>query len=100
MTVTVVRYQAKPDRADENQGYIEKVYAELDATQPEGLRYMTLRLADGTFVHVGVVETEDGTSPLGSVTAFGAFTAGVGERAEAPPVAMEATVVGSYRLLP
>jgi hypothetical protein len=96
MPVTVVRYQAKPDRADENQGYIEKVYAELDATRPEGLRYVTLRLADGAFVHIGVVETEDGINPLTGVAAFKDFTAAIGDRVEAPPLAMDATVVGSY----
>ena len=30
MKATVVRYQAKPDRADENQGLIEAVFADLD----------------------------------------------------------------------
>jgi len=29
MKATVVRYQAKPDRADENQQLIEAVFAEL-----------------------------------------------------------------------
>ena len=32
MTATVVRYQAKPDRADENQQLIEAVFADLDAS--------------------------------------------------------------------
>ena len=31
MTATVVRYQAKPDRADENQQLIEAVFADLAA---------------------------------------------------------------------
>ena len=53
MGVVVVRYQCKPDRADENQALVEKVFAELDANAPAGLRYASFRLADGvSFVHV------------------------------------------------
>ncbi len=37
MTATVVRYQAKPDRADENQQLIEAVFADLDQRQTRGL---------------------------------------------------------------
>jgi hypothetical protein len=36
MKATVVRYQAKPDRAAENQQLIEAVFAGLDERRPEG----------------------------------------------------------------
>ena len=36
MSTTIVRYETKPDRADENQALIERVFAELAANQPEG----------------------------------------------------------------
>ena len=37
MATIVVRYQAKPDRADENQKLIEAVFADLDArASPRG----------------------------------------------------------------
>jgi hypothetical protein len=98
MGVTVVRYTTKPDRADENQALIEKVFAELAAERPVGLRYMTFRLADGvTFVHVASVETDDGANPLTTTPAFGAFAREVADRCEVGPLAMEATVVGSYQ---
>ena len=97
MSVTVVRYQTKPDRADENQAFIEKVFAELNAERPDGLRYMTFRLEDGvTFVHVASVETADGVNPLTSTPAFGAFQQDIADRLVGPPLAMSATVVGSY----
>lgn len=71
MGVTVVRYKTKPDRADENQALVEKVFAELDAERPDGLRYQTFRLEDGvTFVHVASIETPDGANPLAAVPAF------------------------------
>jgi hypothetical protein len=62
---TVVRYRTTPDRAEENVALIEKVFAELDASRPEGLRYASFRLGDGvSFVHVAEVDTADGTNPL------------------------------------
>ena len=97
MTVTVVRYQTKPERADENQTFVEMVFAELNSERPDGLRYMTFRLEDGvTFVHVASVETVDGVNPLTTTAAFGAFQREIADRLEGPPLAMSATIVGSY----
>ena len=97
MAVTVVRYKTKPDRADENQALVEKVFAELNADRPDGLRYITFRLADGvTFVRVASNETPDGVNPLTTTTAFGAFQREIADRCEEGPLAMEAFVVGSY----
>jgi hypothetical protein len=98
MAVTVVRYKTKPDRADENQAFIEKVFAELAADHPEGLRYVAVRLADGvSFVHVASVETADGSNPLGAQPAFGAFQREIADRLEEGPIVVEGTIVGSYR---
>ena len=47
MKATVVRYQAKPERADENQALVEKVFADLEARQPDGFTYKVFRLEDG-----------------------------------------------------
>ena len=97
MTVTVVRYRTKPDRADENQQLVEGVYAALAESRPDGFHYMTVRMADGvSFVHVASVETADGTNPLTTTPAFGAFQADIAARLEEPPVVMEGTVIGSY----
>ena len=99
MTATVVRYQAKPDRADENQQLIEAVFADLDARQPDGFTYKVFRLEDGvSFVHV-VIEHDDVDDPdsLQDVPAFQAFVKNIAERCDVPPLAMGATVVGGYR---
>ena len=97
MTVTVVRYRTRPERADENQALVEKVFGELAESRPEGLRYTTFRLEDGvTFVHVASIDTPDGTNPLASTQAFGAFQREIGERCEEGPLVMDATVVGTY----
>jgi hypothetical protein len=101
MSVTVVRYRTKADRADENQALIEKVFAGLEIDGPDGLHYASFRLADGvSFVHVASVESGDGTNPLTSSPAFAAFVSHIGDRVEEAPVSSDATVVGSYRFWP
>ena len=98
MRRTVIRYRAKPDMADRNAELVAAVFAELKAAQPQGLRYLSLRLEDDTFIHV--VETaDDGASPLPKLPAFAAFQSGIRERCAEPPVPKGATVVGNYRML-
>jgi hypothetical protein len=94
--IRIVRYRTRPEMAEENQRLVEKVFAELAAEAPAGLRYAAFRLADGvSFVHV-VVQEGDG-NPLGASPAFAAFQQGIGDRVLEPPTAQEATAVGSYR---
>src|SRR4051812_28308531 len=98
MSAVVVRYQAKPDRADENQRLIEAVFTDLDQRRPKGFTYRVFRLEDGvSFVHV-VIEHDDVAErdSLQDVPAFAAFTADIAERCDVPPLAMGATVVGGY----
>jgi len=96
----VVRYKAKPDRAEENQRLIEKVFAELHATAPGGVRYAAFRLADGvSFVHVASIERDDGSNPLTEVAAFSEFQAHIAERCQEQPTGQDARVVGSYHFL-
>jgi radical SAM superfamily enzyme with C-terminal helix-hairpin-helix motif len=97
MKRTVIRYRAKPDAADRNAGLVEKVFEELKAKAPEGIRYLVLRLEDDSFVHF--VETQEGAAPLPSLEAFKAFQAGIRDRCIEPPVPNGATIVGNYRML-
>jgi hypothetical protein len=99
MSATVVRYQAKADRADENQRLIEAVFADLEARDAKGFTYKVFRLEDSvSFVHV-VVEHDDVDAPdsLQDVPAFQAFVADIADRCDVPPLAMGATVVGGWR---
>lgn len=98
MKTIVVRYRVKPDAGEANTELVRAVFAELADTDPGGVRYATFRLEDGqTFVHVAQVEGP--ANPLPETTAFKQFQAELADRCEEPPVAMEADVVGSYRLL-
>ena len=97
MKSTVVRYQAKPDRADENQRLIEAVFADLDARRRNGFTYRVFRLEDGvSFIHVVVEHDVEAPDSLQDVPAFQAFVADIADRCDVPPLAMGATVVGDY----
>ena len=98
MPTVVVRYTPEPDRADENQRLVESVFAELQAADPGGVRYATLRLEDGTFLHIAEVETEP--NPLSEIAAFAEFQKDIQDRCEpgARPNPQPATLVGNYRL--
>ena len=55
MKSIVVRYQADPERADENQQLIEVVFADLDRLRPIRLAYRVVQLDDGvSFIHMAV----------------------------------------------
>jgi len=97
MKRTLVRYRTKPDKAQENQRLIENVFEELYAKAPEGLRYLALRLGDGTFVHF--ISVEDGAPSVTTLDAFRMFQDGIKERCTEPLQAGEVTVVGNYRML-
>jgi hypothetical protein len=77
MKRTLIRYKTKPEMADKNAELVAAVFAELKAAQPDGIRYMTLRLEDDTFIHFVESAAEDGSSPIPKLTAFQAFQNGI-----------------------
>jgi hypothetical protein len=98
MKTTIVRYQAKPERADENQELVEAVFAELDEQEPDGFTYKVFRLDDGvTFIHVVIEHDVEAPASLQAVAAFRAFLSGIADRCDIAPIATGATVVGGYR---
>src|SRR4030088_1388644 len=95
---TLIRNKTKPDMADKNAELIAGVFAELKATKPEGLRYLSLRLDDDTFVHFVESESDFG-SALPTFAAFKAFKSGIRELCIERPQPGSATIVGNYRML-
>ncbi|MFD9950781.1 hypothetical protein ACFWYW_58220 [Nonomuraea sp. NPDC059023] len=90
----VVRYETRPETAEENQRLIEGVFTQLAMEEPEGLRYAVFRLVDGvTFVHVAIDDAE----VLPSLSAFQTFPAGIADRIATAVTPSAATPVGSYR---
>ena len=97
MKRTLVRYRTRPDQAEENERLIQQVFRELQQKRPEGVRYLALKLGDGTFVHFSM--TDDGASPIPALEAFRLFQSRIKERCIEPPQSGDATIVGDYRML-
>jgi hypothetical protein len=96
MKRVMVRYKVNADRAAENEDYIRKVFEELKQTGTAGLRYASFKQDDGlSFVHIVSIEKEN--NPLAESSAFKAFQAGIKDRCQEPPVAVDLNEVGSYR---
>jgi hypothetical protein len=95
MSPRLIRYRAKPDKADENQRLVEGVFHELHAKAPDNVRYLVLRLSDGTFCHF----VDDDAKVVPKYDAFAAFQRGGAERRLDEPEQLAATVVGNYRML-
>ena len=99
MKRTLIRYKTKPEAADKNAELVAAVFAELKAARPEGVRYLTLRLEDDSFVHFVETAADDGSSALPKLAAFQAFQSGSRERCAEPPVPRGVTIGGNYRRL-
>jgi hypothetical protein len=90
----VVRYRTRPDAADDNERLIKAVFEELAAVRPGGIRYLTFRVDETTFVHAAVFDSD--ANPLEDLAAFRAFTSGLADRCEEPPAPAAGRLVGSY----
>jgi len=94
----VTRYATRStEDADENQRRIEGVFAELDATRPQTVSYIVLRLDDGSFVHVSFHNhRDDEVNPISSAAAFAHFQDGHADRRSGPVDQQKARLVGAY----
>ncbi len=98
MSVQMARAKIKPESVAAVRAATEKMFAAINAAQPEGIRYASLLLAEGeTFV--AIVQVDDGVeNPIPGFPEFRELQALVdGSRSE-PPSLQALTVVGSYRL--
>jgi hypothetical protein len=92
--VTLVRYAAKPERADENERLARAVFDELKRTAPDRVAYALFR--NGLdFVHLLINFDADDSSPVTELPSFKAFSKDVSARCQAPP---EQTRLGVHLL--
>jgi len=93
----LVRYTAKPDKVEENTALIARVFGELRMSAPDDVRYLVLKLDDGSFLHFA--EREEGAPGLQVIEALRTFQRQHSERSLEPPVSASPTIVGNYRML-
>jgi hypothetical protein len=97
MKHAIISYTVKPQYAEDNVRLIRAVFGELNAKEPGGLRYTSLRGDGGRFFHI--VERAEGSPELTEFEAFRAFQRDFGERCLVGPEVSHLAVVGSYAMM-
>ena len=94
----VTRYAMRSaEAADENQRRVEGVLAELNATKPDTVSYIVIRLADDSFVHVSFHNHgDDEVNPIASTAAFAHFQQDHADRREGGVDQQTAELIGAY----
>ena len=98
MSVHMVQSKVNAETVGDIRAAAKKVFAAIDAAQPEGISYASCLLEDGeTFV--AFLQLDDGVeNPLPGFPEFREFLAGVEASRAEPADVQPLTVVGSYRL--
>ncbi len=99
MSVQMAQAKVKAESVTDVQVAAKKMFAALNAAQPDGIRYAWCLLPDGeTFV--ALAQVDDGVdNPLPGLPEFRELQERVEGWLAEPPNAQPLTVIGSYRLL-
>jgi len=93
-THVTIRYRLKPDRVEEHLALLGAVFAELDSTRPDGVRWDSFRLGDGgEFLDVASLR---GPGRLSRLAAWAAYRSTLDERCAERPVLTELDLLGRY----
>lgn len=99
MSVMMVTAKVRTDKVGEVEAAARRMFAALEQVRPEGVRYASCKLSDGTtFVAILELEHEGGDNPLVRIPEFTEFQAGLGKWVVEPPSPNFVQVVGSYGL--
>ncbi len=98
MTVQMAEAKIRPESVTEVQAAAKKMFAAINAAQPEGIRYAWWVLPDGeTFV--ALAQLDDGVeNPIPGLPEFREIQEGLSGWLAEPPNTQPLTVIGSYRL--
>ena len=95
--VTLVRYETKPERAEENEALSRAVFAELKTTRPPNVAYALFRNGDA-FLHLFVNFADDSSDAVTELPTFKRFQDRATERWATPaePLRISVDLVTSY----
>lgn len=98
MKVMMIRARVKPASVKDLESSLKTMFAALERTQPEGVRYASTRLADGVTFVILLALAQETNNPLPAISEFRAFQEGLRGWLSEPPTTEQLTLVGSYRL--
>ena len=98
MSVMMVRQKVKDGSVEEAEAAARELFETLNRLRPEGLRYASTRVADGS-TFVALVELADGIEdPRPAIPAYLRFLEQLKGWVDGPPVIERLDIVGSYNL--
>jgi hypothetical protein len=98
MSVVMVRQKVKDGSLEDAEAAVRDLFATLDRVRPEGLRYASTRVVDGS-TFVIVTELAEGIEdPRSAMPEYPRFLEKLKDWVDGPPVIEHLDVVGSYNL--
>ncbi|RWY47951.1 hypothetical protein [Mucilaginibacter gilvus] len=97
MKHSIIQYTVKEGRANENEGLIRDMFAQLQVEKPTGIEYVVYKTGDSSFMHMIAFDSDDANNQFTEMPAFNAFRAALKERIETPPERTDVSQVGNYK---
>lgn len=97
MSVLTVRAELREEHVAEAEAAVKRMFAAIERERLEGIRYASVKLADGV-TFLALLELDDGVeNPLPGLPEARAFYDSLPAWYAEPPVVGPGTVIGSYR---
>jgi hypothetical protein len=98
MNVMMIRAQLKAESLSESEAAADKMFAAINAARPDGVKYASMRLADGVSAVVLLALDDPADNELQDIPEFREFQEQLPEWLAEPPIVEPLTVIGSYEL--
>ncbi|MEV6925690.1 hypothetical protein AB0M46_14480 [Dactylosporangium sp. NPDC051485] len=94
----LIRYTVKPEHIRHSAELLRAVYADLERTEPKGLRYETFQV-EGTGQFLAVIESDGGPGDAAHhrLASFQRYRAALDDICVEPPTVAHLETVGAYR---
>jgi quinol monooxygenase YgiN len=98
MSVMMIRAKLKAESVSDVEAAAEKMFSAIDAARPGGVKYASMRLADGVSAVVFLALEDPADNQLEAIPEFREFQEQLPEWLAEPPIVEPLTVIGSYEL--
>jgi hypothetical protein len=98
MNVMMIQAKLKAESVSDVEAAADKMFAAVKAAQPGGVKYASLRLADGVSAVALLALDDPDDNQLQAIPEFREFQEQLPEWLAEPPIVEPLTLVGSYEL--
>jgi quinol monooxygenase YgiN len=98
MNVMMIRAKLKAESVSDVEAAAEKMFSAINAAQPGGVKYASMRLDDRASAVVLLALEDPADNQLEAIPEFREFQEQLAEWLAEPPIVEPLTVIGSYEL--